>query len=143
MVSKSVLAKFAALAESNRMNIIQHLAVNKDSPPNVGEVAEAIGLEMVSVSHHLGVLESAGLITREKNGRSVRIALDSEVFNYSNKEDSVGYFAFDGYKVALPGGNAAAVKKAAKAPAASKPAGKKKAAPAPAKEEKDDDDGDE
>lgn len=143
-ISKSALAKFGALSESNRMNIILFLASCKDAPPAVSAIAEAANLPVVNASHHLGVLESAGLVVRDRDGRFTKTVLNPEVFNYSNKEDSCGYFAFDGYKIALPGLNSVNLKKASKPAKNGSP---KKAAPkkeeAPVAADNDDDDDEE
>ena len=38
---------------------------------NVGELADCLELEVVTISHHLGVLRHAGLVERKKAGRFV------------------------------------------------------------------------
>lgn len=151
-VSKKALSKIAAIGEEARMKVILFLAANKEAAA-VNQIAEAVGLPVVNISHHLGILESCELISKEKAGRSVMVSLNDEVFNPSNKEDSCGYFAFDGFKLALPG-SAVASLKATAAPKAEKkekpapaPKGKKKKATAPAPkpvepEDNDDDDDD-
>lgn len=54
-----------ALADSNRRAI---LAVVRNGPHPVGEIAEHVGLSQQTASHHLGVLRTAGLATRTKDG---------------------------------------------------------------------------
>ncbi len=54
-----------ALADSNRRAI---LAVVRNGPHPVGEIAEHVGLSQQTASHHLGVLRAAGLATRTKDG---------------------------------------------------------------------------
>lgn len=147
-VSKKALSKIAAIGEEARMKVILFLAANKEAAA-VNQIAEAVGLPVVNISHHLGILESCELISKEKAGRSVMVSLNDEVFNPSNKEDTVGYFAFDGFKLALPGSAAASLKAAPKAEkkekAAPAPKDKKKAAtpaPKPVEPEDNDDDDD-
>lgn len=154
-ISKGALSKLAALAEDSRMKIVVFLASNKE-PGSVGQIAQAVGLPFVNISHHLGILESAQLLSKEKAGRSVMVSLNDEIFNPSNKEDSCGYFAFDGFKLALPGLAITSLKAAAakvapkaeeKAEKKEKPAAKgkkveKKEKPAPKPVEPDDDDDD-
>lgn len=146
--SKKALSKIAAIGEEARMKVILFLAANKDAAA-VNQIAEAVGLPVVNISHHLGILESCELISKEKAGRSVMVSLNDEVFNPSNKEDSCGYFAFDGFKLALPGSAVASLKAAAAAPKTEKkekpaPAakGKKKPTPAPKPVEPEDNDDD-
>ncbi|MFD0698236.1 ArsR/SmtB family transcription factor [Paenibacillus sp. GCM10027628] len=50
---------FSALAESNRLNIIELL---RDGPLTVGEIADRLGLAQPQVSKHLRVLSEAGLV---------------------------------------------------------------------------------
>lgn len=150
-VSKKALSKIAAIGEEARMKVILFLAANANKEAAaVNQIAEAVGLPVVNISHHLGILESCELISKEKAGRSVMVSLNDEVFNPSNKEDTVGYFAFDGFKLALPGSAAASLKAAPKAEKKEKaappaPKGKKKAAapaPKPVEPEDNDDDDD-
>ncbi len=54
-----------ALADSNRRAI---LAVVRSGARPVGEIAEEVGLSQQTTSHHLGVLRSAGLASRTKDG---------------------------------------------------------------------------
>jgi ArsR family transcriptional regulator, arsenate/arsenite/antimonite-responsive transcriptional repressor / arsenate reductase (thioredoxin) len=54
----------AALADPARLAIIDHLAVTDTSP---GDMGRLLDLPTNLVAHHLGVLESAGLITRTRS----------------------------------------------------------------------------
>lgn len=149
-IPKLALAKLTALSEPTRMGIILHLASSKESMP-VSVIATNLGLEFVNVSHHLGILEQSGLVIKDKAGRSVIASLNPDVWNSSNKEDTCGYFAFDGFKLALPGLSVVSLKAAAAKPAvkpkaekpkAEKAPPKKKPAPAPKPEVDDEDDDD-
>ena len=44
-----------------------------DRPLRAGELAERLGQVPSGVTHHLAVLESAGLVTRERRGQSVLV----------------------------------------------------------------------
>lgn len=55
-----------ALADPVRLRIIDAL---RSSPKCVSELSESLGLEVVTVSHHLRILHSVGLLEREKKGR--------------------------------------------------------------------------
>lgn len=64
---------FGALADPTRRAILARLALGETS---VGELAEPFEMSLPAVSKHLSVLESAGLIQREKQGRVRRCQLD-------------------------------------------------------------------
>ncbi len=64
---------FGALADPTRRAILARLALGETS---VGELAEPFEMSLPAVSKHLGVLETAGLIQREKQGRVRRCQLD-------------------------------------------------------------------
>lgn len=57
---------FAALADPTRRAMLARLA---DGPATVTELAEPFALALPTVSRHLKVLETAGLITREKSAQ--------------------------------------------------------------------------
>ena len=57
---------FNAVAEPRRREILIHLALKELS---VGEIVTAMRLEQPSVSKHLGVLRSVGLVHVRRNGR--------------------------------------------------------------------------
>lgn len=63
---------FQALAAAPRRAILQHLAA---SGLTVGEIASRFDMAKPSVSQHLTILETAGLISREKRGQFVHYAL--------------------------------------------------------------------
>jgi ArsR family transcriptional regulator len=72
-----------AIAEPNRIRIIECL---RTGSKNVTELARLLGVEIVNVSHHLGVLRGAGLVMDEKQGRFVIYSLHPKHFNNdSNK----------------------------------------------------------
>ena len=57
---------FNAVAEPRRRQILIYLAGNERQ---VGEIVAAVGLDQPSVSKHLGVLRSVGLVHVRRNGR--------------------------------------------------------------------------
>ena len=60
------------LASPRRLNILHELA---RGPMEVGRLAEAIGASQPSVSQHLAVLRTAGIVEAERDGREVRYRL--------------------------------------------------------------------
>jgi len=57
---------FNAVAEPRRREILSYLAAKERQ---VGEIVAAVGLDQPSVSKHLGVLRSVGLVHVRRNGR--------------------------------------------------------------------------
>ena len=76
--AKECAEKLQALGEENRIRIIECLL---DGAKNVTELSKMLGVEIVNVSHHLGVLRSAHLVTAKKKGRFVVYSLSSDFFN--------------------------------------------------------------
>ena len=62
----------AALAAPERLKIVRFLA---EGPHNVTEIAAAVGITALNLSHHLTVLKTATLIWAEKQGRFVVYSL--------------------------------------------------------------------
>ncbi|MGO9179083.1 MAG: ArsR/SmtB family transcription factor [Candidatus Limnocylindrales bacterium] len=60
------------LANARRLEIIHRLAAG---PCEVGRLAEQLGVPQPSVSQHLAVMRSAGIVEAERDGREVRYRL--------------------------------------------------------------------
>jgi DNA-binding transcriptional ArsR family regulator len=69
-------ARLKALADPERLRIVSCLM---RGPKNVSQLAEALGEEVVKVSHHLGVLRHADLVRTDKQGKFVVYSLDPEI----------------------------------------------------------------
>ena len=65
---------FSALADPTRRAILARLALGETT---VGDLAEPFEMSLPAVSKHLGVLEAAGLIERERHGRLRRCQLNA------------------------------------------------------------------
>lgn len=65
-----------ALADSDRLRLVLHL---REGEKNVGTLANALGAEIVNVSHHLGVLRGSGVVKDRKVGRFVYYTLNPDV----------------------------------------------------------------
>ena len=65
-------ATFSALSDPTRRAILARLALGAAT---VGELAEPFAISPPAISKHLRVLEGAGLMTREKEGRVHRCRL--------------------------------------------------------------------
>ena len=67
-----------ALGEPNRIRIIDLLRAGSK---NVTELSRLMQEEIVNVSHHLGVLREAGLVSDRKDGRFVIYSLHPRFFH--------------------------------------------------------------
>lgn len=65
-------AVFAALADPTRRKVLQTL---EQGSLSVGQLAEPHGMSLPGFMKHLRVLETAGLVSRAKDGRVVNLAL--------------------------------------------------------------------
>ena len=70
-------ASLRALADGNRRAI---LAVVRDGPRAVGEIATEVEMSQQAVSHHLRVLRGAGLVTETRDGTRHLFAVRSDGF---------------------------------------------------------------
>jgi DNA-binding transcriptional ArsR family regulator len=80
-------AVFHALADPTRRAILQRLAVGDAL---VKDLAEPFAMSKQAVSKHLNVLEVAGLIEKEIEGRSTRVKLRPEALRHV--EDWVSFY---------------------------------------------------
>lgn len=67
---------FAALAHPTRRSILTRLAATGSA--SVTELAVPFDVSLMAVSKHLKVMEAAGLIRREKDGRVQRCSLEAD-----------------------------------------------------------------
>lgn len=66
---------FHALSSTVRRKILAYLA---GSDMTAGEIAERFEITKPSLSRHLGILENAGLVVRQKKGQFVHFSLVSD-----------------------------------------------------------------
>ncbi|MFJ9712028.1 ArsR/SmtB family transcription factor [Streptomyces sp. NPDC101234] len=67
-----VAATLQALATPSRLYILARL---QEGPCAVGDLAEAVGMEASACSHQLRLLRNLGLVTGERQGRSIVYSL--------------------------------------------------------------------
>ncbi|MFF7680070.1 ArsR/SmtB family transcription factor [Actinacidiphila glaucinigra] len=67
-----VAATLQALATPSRFHILARL---REGPCSVSDLAEAAGMEASACSHQLRLLRNLGLVTGERQGRSIIYAL--------------------------------------------------------------------
>jgi DNA-binding transcriptional ArsR family regulator len=77
---------FSALSDPTRRAIVERLA---RGPKRVTEIAEPFDISLAAVSKHIQVLERAGLVKREREGREHVLSLDArplrEVARYASR----------------------------------------------------------
>src|SRR4051812_38050072 len=66
---EAVAELFGVLSEPARLRILQML---QRGPATVGQIMEQTGLKQANASKHLGILHQAGVLSREKEGTTVR-----------------------------------------------------------------------
>ena len=65
---------FKALAHPIRRGIVERLA---EGPATVGDATGGFGVSKPAITKHLKVLEETGVLTREVEGRTHRLSLDT------------------------------------------------------------------
>src|SRR5881275_2450627 len=103
--AKKVAGMLAAVGEPTRMRILYRLALG---PHHVGQLAELIGIPMVNMSHHLGVMRQAGLLEDEKDGRRVVYKFREGIFAPGTAADSLATLSLGLYKLVIMKANGAA-----------------------------------
>ena len=68
---------FKALADPTRRRILELLAQNELT---AGEIAAQFDMTKPSVSHHLAILKSAGLVQDERRGQNIVYSVNMTVF---------------------------------------------------------------
>lgn len=96
--AKKVAGMLAAVAEPTRLLILYRLG---HGPHHVGALAELLGVPMVNMSHHLGVLRQAGLLEDEKDGRRVVYKLHPELVVESVADGALATLALGYYHLAI------------------------------------------
>lgn len=77
----SLDSTFAALADPTRRAILARLALGSTT---VNELAEPFQISLPAISRHLSVLERARLVTRRREGKFRRCALDARALAEAN-----------------------------------------------------------
>ncbi|MDQ2895984.1 MAG: metalloregulator ArsR/SmtB family transcription factor [Actinomycetota bacterium] len=73
-----VAQRFRVLGEPMRIKLLDRL---RESDATVGELQEALGASQQNVSKHLGILHSAGMVSRTKQGNHACYSIsDPSVF---------------------------------------------------------------
>lgn len=81
MEKTSALAALAALAQENRLDVFRLLVEAGPDGMPAGAVAEALGLAPNTLTFHFDRLRHAGLVTVQRDGRSMIYAARFETMN--------------------------------------------------------------
>ena len=73
--TESLDAVFSALGDTTRRAILAQLA---DGEARVTDLAAPHAMSLPAISKHLRVLETAGLISKQRQGRVIRCALEAD-----------------------------------------------------------------
>lgn len=68
---------FKALSDPTRLEILRLLAAGDRT---AGEIADRFDMTKPSISHHLGILKQAGLVTDERRGQHIVYSINTTVF---------------------------------------------------------------
>ena len=102
MNSRVCARKLAALAAPERLQIIHFL---RGGPRNATEISVILRTPLVNVSHHLGVLFTAGLLNREKHGRFVIYSLPEGLLQADETSSRLYHLDLGCCRLELPGGS--------------------------------------
>ncbi len=78
--AEDMALRFKALGDPARLRLVNLIASNGEMC--VCDLTDPIGLSQPTVSHHLKVLVSAGLVTREKRGKWAFFAVDEDELSH-------------------------------------------------------------
>ncbi|OYQ36677.1 transcriptional regulator [Niveispirillum lacus] len=78
MESKHAIEAFAALAQETRLSIFRLLVQRGPNGLHASEIAAQVGVPASTLSHHLGILERAGLLRSWRVQRQIFYATDYE-----------------------------------------------------------------
>jgi len=73
--AQSLALVFKALGDPTRLRLLSMIASAPDAEACICDMTDPVGLSQPTVSHHMSVLTSAGLVTREQRGRWAYFAL--------------------------------------------------------------------
>ncbi len=68
---------FQALSDPTRRKILEFL---REGDLSAGEISDRLPIGKPAVSHHLGKLKAAGLVSAERDGQNIVYSLNTTVF---------------------------------------------------------------
>ena len=88
-----------SLSEPIRLRIVDHLRLGE---LNVSDLSEALSLEVVTVSHHLGILKNAGIVERQRDGRCMVYRLREGVIDIKKRKDGFDHLNLGCCRIEMP-----------------------------------------
>ena len=79
MEKQDVISALAALAQETRLDVFRRLVRAGSAGLPAGRLSQDLDIAPATLSFHLKELRNAGLVTSERQGRSIRYAPDFEV----------------------------------------------------------------
>ncbi|MAU40346.1 MAG: transcriptional regulator [Kordiimonas sp.] len=76
MDTERSLIALSALAQDTRLQTFRHLVRAGEAGLTAGEIAEQLGVLQNTLSTNLGILHRAGMIRKQREGRSIRYFAD-------------------------------------------------------------------
>lgn len=76
MSSQNAIRAFAALSQDTRLAVFRLLIKSGLDGMGSGQIGQALGVKQNTMSQNLGILASAGLIRKEREGRVIRYFAD-------------------------------------------------------------------
>lgn len=73
MDNASAVTALSALSHDSRLSAFRHLVQAGDGGLAVGELRDRLGLPPATLTAHLNVLRSAGLVADQREGRVIRV----------------------------------------------------------------------
>jgi DNA-binding transcriptional ArsR family regulator len=74
LADELVIAVFAALGDPTRRTILEQLGLGEDV--TASGLADRLPVSRQAIAKHLGILERAGLVVAQRDGRDVRYAVE-------------------------------------------------------------------
>ena len=100
-LQSNLCARFLkALADPERLKIVQGL---QTGPKTVSDLAALLEQDLTKVSHHLGVLRNAGLVTNQRQGKYIVYSLHPDVFRPKAKGQTADRLDFGCCRLELDG----------------------------------------
>lgn len=76
MTETEIITALAALAQETRLRILRFLVTKGPSGASAGEIGKAVGAAASRASFHLATLADAGLVSSERQSRSIIYRVD-------------------------------------------------------------------
>ncbi len=97
--SESCAEQLKALSEPIRIRIVDAL---RQGPLAVSDIANRLDVEVVTVSHHLGILKHADIVQTRREGRFIYYSLRANVLQRARGARSPDYLDFGCCRLELP-----------------------------------------